>query len=184
MRRPVCQSMSLMERVLILEVRIQYLSISLVHKLINGFICSTDLKLKSKNVQKSHESSDVPSPSTETPISNKDTESKSTESSEPIDTTNDEQNAETQSESKKTNEKSTTLESDCSSSGEKNDSDSCEQKLDSVESTSKIADDNSDDNLIEVEDPDDYLLYLETILLKIHSRFYAHYNETKQVNII
>lgn len=38
---------------------------------------------------------------------------------------------------------------------------------------------DSEDNLIEVEDPDDYLLYLETILKKIHQRFYTHYDATK-----
>lgn len=39
------------------------------------------------------------------------------------------------------------------------------------------------DNLIEIEDPDDYLLYLETILLKIHSSFYEFYDENKQVRL-
>lgn len=38
-----------------------------------------------------------------------------------------------------------------------------------------------DDNLIEIEDPDDYLLYLEAILMKIHKRFYEYYDEHKQV---
>lgn len=38
-----------------------------------------------------------------------------------------------------------------------------------------------DDNLIVIEDPDDYLMYLETILKKIHGRFYEFYDETKQV---
>lgn len=42
---------------------------------------------------------------------------------------------------------------------------------------------NSDENtkLIDIEDPDDYLLYLEPILKKIHERFYTHYDETKQI---
>lgn len=39
-----------------------------------------------------------------------------------------------------------------------------------------------DDNLIEIEDPDDYLMYLETILMKIHARFYEFHDETKQVS--
>lgn len=57
------------------------------------------------------------------------------------------------------------------------------QKDDSSDGTSKpqLNEENSDDNLIDIEDPDDYLLYLETILLKIHSRFYTHYDETKKV---
>lgn len=38
-----------------------------------------------------------------------------------------------------------------------------------------------DDNLIEIEDPDDYLMYLEAILQKIHARFYKFYDENKQV---
>lgn len=60
-----------------------------------------------------------------------------------------------------------------------------DQKVDSVDSTIKLGciEENSagDDTLIDIEDPDDYLLYLETILVKIHSRFYTHYDETKQV---
>lgn len=40
-----------------------------------------------------------------------------------------------------------------------------------------------EDNLIEIEDPDDYLMYLETILMKIHSRFYEFYDETTQVRV-
>ncbi|XP_037950739.1 RNA polymerase II subunit A C-terminal domain phosphatase-like [Teleopsis dalmanni] len=34
---------------------------------------------------------------------------------------------------------------------------------------------------IEIEDPDDYLLYLETILKHIHSRFYSIYDETNDI---
>lgn len=41
-----------------------------------------------------------------------------------------------------------------------------------------------DDNLIEIEDPDDYLLYLETILMKIHTRFYEFYDESGQVRML
>lgn len=37
------------------------------------------------------------------------------------------------------------------------------------------------DNLIDVEDPDDYLMYLEPILTQIHTRFYDHYDNTKSV---
>ncbi|XP_070491794.1 ATPase family AAA domain-containing protein 5-like [Chironomus tepperi] len=44
------------------------------------------------------------------------------------------------------------------------------------------ADDKVDpDNLIEVQDPDDYLLYLESILQKIHERFYQQYDKTKEI---
>lgn len=65
--------------------------------------------------------------------------------------------------------------------------------VDAIESTSETADDKpietlqsptesvSDDNLIEIEDPDDYLLYLESILQRIHSRFYEIYSEHNQV---
>lgn len=65
-----------------------------------------------------------------------------------------------------------------------------DQKDELASSTSKFSpndDENNekddDDTLIDIEDPDDYLLYLETILVKIHSRFYTHYDETKQVFI-
>lgn len=34
---------------------------------------------------------------------------------------------------------------------------------------------------IEIEDPDDYLLYLEVILRNIHKRFYAIYDETTEI---
>lgn len=39
-----------------------------------------------------------------------------------------------------------------------------------------------EDSLIEIEDPDDYLLYLEHILLKIHQTFYEEYENTKQIS--
>lgn len=37
------------------------------------------------------------------------------------------------------------------------------------------------DQLIEIEDPDDYLLYLEQILTKIHTRFYEIYESSKEI---
>uniref|UniRef100_A0A182RTN8 RNA polymerase II subunit A C-terminal domain phosphatase n=1 Tax=Anopheles funestus TaxID=62324 RepID=A0A182RTN8_ANOFN len=37
-------------------------------------------------------------------------------------------------------------------------------------------------DLIEVEDPDDYLLYLEHILLKIHKMFYEEYDKTQTIS--
>lgn len=45
----------------------------------------------------------------------------------------------------------------------------------------KKPDSDSGENLIEIEDPDDYLLYLEHILQKIHEMFYKEYDSTKQV---
>lgn len=38
-----------------------------------------------------------------------------------------------------------------------------------------------DDDLIEIEDPDDYLLYLEQILKKIHESFYKIYDSNKSI---
>lgn len=55
--------------------------------------------------------------------------------------------------------------------------------IDRQESVIKSPSDTpGDDNLIEIEDPDDYLLYLEAILMKIHTRFYEYYDESKQVH--
>ncbi|XP_022222719.2 RNA polymerase II subunit A C-terminal domain phosphatase [Drosophila obscura] len=49
-------------------------------------------------------------------------------------------------------------------------------------SKSPIVKVNPDDGkLIEIEDPDDYLLYLEVILRNIHKRFYAIYDETMEI---
>lgn len=39
----------------------------------------------------------------------------------------------------------------------------------------------SEDNLVEISDPDDYLLYLESILKNIHKKFYEVYDETKEI---
>uniref|UniRef100_A0A1Q3EZ87 RNA polymerase II subunit A C-terminal domain phosphatase n=1 Tax=Culex tarsalis TaxID=7177 RepID=A0A1Q3EZ87_CULTA len=41
---------------------------------------------------------------------------------------------------------------------------------------------DSGENLIEIEDPDDYLLYLENILQKIHEMFYKEYDSTKEIS--
>lgn len=54
-------------------------------------------------------------------------------------------------------------------------------KKQSTDESSKNVNSDSDDNLIDVEDPDDYLLYLEEILKKIHKRFYKFYEENKSV---
>ncbi|XP_063700934.1 RNA polymerase II subunit A C-terminal domain phosphatase [Culicoides brevitarsis] len=51
-----------------------------------------------------------------------------------------------------------------------------EEKPAVVEKESKPLSDN-EENLIEVEDPDDYLLYLEIILKKIHAAFYEIYDK-------
>lgn len=40
---------------------------------------------------------------------------------------------------------------------------------------------NDGQKQIEIEDPDDYLLYLEVILRNIHKRFYAIYDETTEI---
>lgn len=84
---------------------------------------------------------------------------------------------------------------DDSNSSEKKEEES--EKMDEDVENSKDADektendktndgggDNSvadDDNLVEIQDPDDYLLYLETILMRIHERFYKQYDETKDI---
>ncbi|ALC40754.1 Fcp1 [Drosophila busckii] len=57
---------------------------------------------------------------------------------------------------------------------------------DDVASTSQIPCPNikiipDGQKLIEIEDPDDYLLYLEVILRNIHKRFYAIYDETTEI---
>lgn len=53
--------------------------------------------------------------------------------------------------------------------------------------TSLVSDDDepskdaAENNLIEIQDPDDYLLYLETILRMIHKRFYELFDSTKEI---
>lgn len=46
---------------------------------------------------------------------------------------------------------------------------------------SKLSNEDLDVNLIEIEDPDDYLLYLEQILKLIHTRFYQIIDNTKKI---
>lgn len=49
--------------------------------------------------------------------------------------------------------------------------------------TSKVVEKKSkEDDLIEIEDPDDYLLYLEQILKKIHDNFYKIYDSDKSIS--
>lgn len=43
---------------------------------------------------------------------------------------------------------------------------------------------DNEDNLIDVEDSDDYLLHLESILKTIHARFYEYYEEHQKVTNI
>lgn len=50
-----------------------------------------------------------------------------------------------------------------------------------VEDAAKASGSDSEDNLIDIEDSDDYLLYLETILRQIHKRFYESYDETTAI---
>jgi RNA polymerase II subunit A-like phosphatase len=41
--------------------------------------------------------------------------------------------------------------------------------------------DDNEDNLVEIQDPDDYLLYLESILKLIHTKFYKIYDKSKEI---
>ncbi|XP_053962975.1 RNA polymerase II subunit A C-terminal domain phosphatase [Anastrepha ludens] len=50
-----------------------------------------------------------------------------------------------------------------------------------IETTPKIKLPSDPHQQIEIEDPDDYLMYLEEILKNIHSRFYAIYDETQEI---
>lgn len=52
-------------------------------------------------------------------------------------------------------------------------------KEDSVEK--KLKDEDQEEHLVEIQDPDDYLLYLESILKLIHQRFYETYEESKEI---
>lgn len=58
-----------------------------------------------------------------------------------------------------------------------------EKSLENAEETKEDSDEQiiQEDNLVEIQDPDDYLLYLETILKNIHKRFYETYDETKEI---
>ncbi|KAH8234356.1 hypothetical protein KR038_008343 [Drosophila bunnanda] len=54
-------------------------------------------------------------------------------------------------------------------------------KGEDLASTSKSPTAHDGQKQIEIEDPDDYLLYLEVILRNIHKRFYAIYDETTEI---
>lgn len=68
----------------------------------------------------------------------------------------------------------------------KDTNDSCEKPAEQSSGTfrekesPKVLCDN-EENLFEVEDPDDYLLYLEVILKKIHEAFYEIYSKKKKI---
>lgn len=47
--------------------------------------------------------------------------------------------------------------------------------------TADQTNDEAEDNMVEIQDPDDYLLYLETILKLIHRRFYETHDKTKEI---
>nr|CAI5824987.1 unnamed protein product [Callosobruchus analis] len=49
--------------------------------------------------------------------------------------------------------------------------------------STKSNQDNNSDNLIEIDDPDDYLLYLEDILKRIHHSFYEEYDKLEAGDI-
>uniref|UniRef100_A0A182QNG6 RNA polymerase II subunit A C-terminal domain phosphatase n=1 Tax=Anopheles farauti TaxID=69004 RepID=A0A182QNG6_9DIPT len=51
-----------------------------------------------------------------------------------------------------------------------------------VPEKSSTEDTKDEKELLDVEDPDDYLLYLEHILLKIHEMFYAEYDRSKAIS--
>ncbi|XP_067632827.1 RNA polymerase II subunit A C-terminal domain phosphatase isoform X2 [Eurosta solidaginis] len=55
------------------------------------------------------------------------------------------------------------------------------QMLNESEQVPKIKLPTDPQQQIEIDDPDDYLLYLEEILRNIHSRFYAIYDETQDI---
>lgn len=224
MHRPVCPSMSLMEKVSISEVTIsnRNVTIGFFNVAIYVAIYFADLKTKSINTQKSNDLAEAPSSSTESiaSCSSKSDEPKEVKSAdsttdEPktneIETENEiekdkDEKPEKDGEEGEGEEKSsdTNAEPDKEETADKSDdetacgssspkpetelNESDDQKDDLASSTSKLSTNEensaSDDTLIDVEDPDDYLLYLESILMKIHSRFYTHYDETKQVRIL
>lgn len=194
-----------------------------------------DLKNKAINTQKTNESAEVPSSSTESvaSCSSRANEEEPKECNKNADSTTDEpkptedanvnemepesdadadavtnenenvneiasanasENVETDADAEKEKEEETVEklndETNCDASPSKKsetktNDESDDHKVDLIDSTIKLSciEENSagDDTLIDIEDPDDYLLYLETILLKIHTRFYSHYDETKQV---
>ncbi|XP_055627191.1 RNA polymerase II subunit A C-terminal domain phosphatase [Toxorhynchites rutilus septentrionalis] len=128
---------------------------------------------------KAKESSRPPTPTIETddgvtteedpPLTESSTTSKETIKEHPSNEEQKEKPPETPSESDEKSEK-----------GKVNDSKDVKSKKDPDEK--HTAESLSDDNLIHIEDPDDYLLYLEHILLKIHQTFYQEYEKTQKIS--
>jgi RNA polymerase II subunit A-like phosphatase len=56
-----------------------------------------------------------------------------------------------------------------------------EKEEDSKPDEVEVEKNAAEDNMVEIQDPDDYLLYLETILVKIHTRFYEQYDKTGEI---
>lgn len=147
--------------------------------------------------QKSNELPETPSSSSESVAGcSSKADDESVETSKKADSTtnptkhdavSDDEEPEEQSAKKQKIEETETPIDEASSTDNSNEkvNESDDQKSDPTDATSKLStnEENSvgDDILIDVEDPDDYLLFLEGILFKIHSRFYTHYDETKQV---
>lgn len=52
----------------------------------------------------------------------------------------------------------------------------CKEKDADEQDSNKVVSQNKEEDLIEIEDPDDYLLYLEDILKRIHRTFYERYD--------
>ncbi|XP_017866445.1 PREDICTED: RNA polymerase II subunit A C-terminal domain phosphatase [Drosophila arizonae] len=61
------------------------------------------------------------------------------------------------------------------------DEEAAKATTDNVATTSQMKITTDGQKQIEIEDPDDYLLYLEVILRNIHKRFYAIYDETTEI---
>ncbi|XP_059474083.1 RNA polymerase II subunit A C-terminal domain phosphatase [Neocloeon triangulifer] len=66
---------------------------------------------------------------------------------------------------------------ECKIEDEKSKGDGSETKLDRVANEEKV-------EKIEIDDPDDYLIYLEEILKSVHAAFYKEYDETGQVPVM
>lgn len=58
---------------------------------------------------------------------------------------------------------------------------SADTKVDGTKVPKTDEPEDASDSLVEISDPDDYLLYLESILKQIHSRFYEIYDQTKEI---
>lgn len=111
------------------------------------------------------------------------TEEKSNHNKEKVEETPSTNKETAEQQEKKDNNEENSVESNVQSSETKSEVASSEAEEERKEDTTDVCSTN-EDNLIDIEDPDDYLLYLEAILCKIHSRFYAYYDETNQVKVL